>query len=109
MNIYYDPKKFGLEPVLEIEYSDRCYQYDTRVVWRRIRDGALLTAHDSGCSCPIPFEQIGLDDLQEVGDGGWIIREMRERARSEFYHGDDIGPHIDKIHALVHRPKEEGK
>lgn len=55
-NIYYHPEAFGLVTVAEIEYSDRCYQFDTRVVWQDTTTRELWTMRDSGCSCPTPFE-----------------------------------------------------
>lgn len=62
--MYYTPGKFGLEPITEIEYSTGTYEFDTRVVWRR--GERLVTARDSGCSCPVPFEGVGLPDLEDV-------------------------------------------
>jgi len=48
-NIYYNPEKFGLKVVAEIDYSSGCYQFDLRIVWED-NNGNLLTARDSGCS-----------------------------------------------------------
>lgn len=55
-DVYYQPEKFGLKPVAEVDYSDGCYQFDIRIVWRH-EDGTLYTMRDSGCSCPSPFEE----------------------------------------------------
>jgi len=50
-DVYYNPELFGLEPICEIEYSDGCYQFDRRVVWRKKgTKGVFYTARDSGCS-----------------------------------------------------------
>ena len=49
-DVYYEPEKFGLEKIAEIDFSSRDYCFDYRVVWRRLSDGKLLTARDSGCS-----------------------------------------------------------
>jgi hypothetical protein len=54
-NVYYHPEIHGLERVSEVDYSDGCYQFDLRVVWKDSK-GRLWTARDSGCSCPSPFE-----------------------------------------------------
>ena len=62
-NINSTPEKFGLREVAELEFSDGCYQFDTRVVWVEIDTGNLYTARDSGCSCPVPF-----DDYRNIGD-----------------------------------------
>lgn len=64
-NVYSSPSKFGLTPVAEIDYSSGSYEFDLRVVWRK-EDGTLVTARDSGCSCPVPFESVGIDGLEPV-------------------------------------------
>jgi hypothetical protein len=60
--IYSSPEKYGLTTVGEIDYSDGCYQFDLTVVWRDAH-GRLFYGDDSGCSCPSPFEDMGLTDL----------------------------------------------
>lgn len=62
-DVYYQPEKFGLTVVAEIDYSDGNYVFDFRVVWKH-SSGILLTARDSGCSCPSPFEDY--TSLEEV-------------------------------------------
>lgn len=63
-NVYYSPEKWGLEIVGEIEFSDGCYQFDTRVIWKNEK-GEFFTARDSGCSCPTPFEDYNaMSDLE---------------------------------------------
>ena len=74
-NIYYDAKDFGLEVVAEIEYSDGCYQFDTRVVWKEINGSKLYTMRDSGCSCPTPFEDYNLSNI-DVLDFEALRREV---------------------------------
>lgn len=65
-NIYYDPDKFGLEQLDLLEPSDLSYEFDMLVVWRRLEDGALFWDHDSGCSCPTPFDDTGIADLTKI-------------------------------------------
>lgn len=67
MNIYYHPEKFGLTPVGEIDRSDRCYCYDTLVVWKK-QDGTIVYDRDSGCSCPCPFENSSLETVSTATD-----------------------------------------
>lgn len=63
---YFQPEKFDLTPIAEIDYSDGEYRFDIRVVWKH-KDGKLYTARDSGCSCPSPFEDyLKLEDLEEL-------------------------------------------
>lgn len=55
-DIYYNPEKFGLKTVAEIEWSDESYQFDTTCVWVHPETGRWFVESDSGCSCPSPFE-----------------------------------------------------
>lgn len=65
MNIYYDPGSFGLTIIAELAKPPN-YDFDMVVLWRD-RDGKVLGGHDSGCSCPTPFEDHQVSDLVEVG------------------------------------------
>lgn len=65
MNIYYDPKAFGLSVFGEVEYSSGCYEFDTLVIWQD-EQGGLWWAQDSGCSCPVPFEQENRETTQPI-------------------------------------------
>lgn len=61
--IYSSPEKLGLETIAELDIAGS-YEFDMVVVWRQVKSGALYAGHDSGCSCPSPFENVtGLDDL----------------------------------------------
>ena len=78
MNLYYNPEEFGLTQVAEIDYSDRYYVFDRRVVWQH-ESGAFYTARDSGCSCPSPFEDYhGVKELDRL-DFAVLEREARAR------------------------------
>jgi hypothetical protein len=77
MNIYYSPEHFELEPVAEIDYSDGDYCFDLRVVWAHRPSGRLLTARDSGCSCPSPFEDYSTIDSLDRLDVDELVRESR--------------------------------
>jgi hypothetical protein len=63
-NIYYSPEKFGLKVVLDVDKSDGCYQFDQFVIWEGY-GGRYYWGEDSGCSCPSPFEDAGLDTLRQ--------------------------------------------
>lgn len=67
MNLYYEPEKYGLKTIGEIDWSSGAYEFDLLVIWQRLVDGAFLVGEDSGCSCPLPFEDKGVDDLSELG------------------------------------------
>ncbi len=68
-NVYYSPEKFGLKIFGELDFGGS-YEFDKFVVWtmegqdpegRPIK--AVLWGSDSGCSCPVPFDYVGLSDL----------------------------------------------
>jgi hypothetical protein len=61
-NPYYKPEAFDLETIGEVEFSSGSYEFDTAVVWRNSA-GELFGAHDSGCSCPTPFDGADLSNM----------------------------------------------
>lgn len=87
-DVYYQPEKFGLTVVAEIEYSTGNYEFDTRVVWRH-SSGLLLTARDAGCSCPSPFEDYTSLEAVEIFDYEEIEVEV---AKEMSYSWGDIKP-----------------
>lgn len=66
-DIYHDPEVFDLELIGTLEEESN-YSFDILGVWRRKEDGAIGWAHDSGCSCPSPFETFteGFVDLNKL-------------------------------------------
>lgn len=65
INIYYSPEKFGLTEVGVLSV-DLGYEFDMFVAWTSSSGTAsehYFWAADSGCSCPVPFEDLGLNDL----------------------------------------------
>jgi hypothetical protein len=66
-NPYYYPEKCGLEIVEFIDNTIYDYTFDYTIIWRDIETGKYYTASDSGCSCPIPFEDVNsLNDMDEL-------------------------------------------
>lgn len=63
-NIYYNPEKYDLEVVFELELA-KSYAFDTHVIYRH-KDGRHFYMHDAGCSCPTPFEDVRFEDMQLV-------------------------------------------
>ena len=55
-NIYYNPEKFNLEIVAEIEYSTGCHEFNTRVIWKD-KEGKWYEQH-SGTKGKIYYEEI---------------------------------------------------
>lgn len=65
-DVYYSPEKFGLTTIGEIDWSSGSCEFDLTVVWKRDADGTFWYGEDSGCSCPSPFDNQGMDDLTAV-------------------------------------------
>jgi len=66
LNPYSNPEKCGLSLLATAE-EDEAYQFDIIALWKDIPTGRLFMAHDAGCSCPSPFENVtGVSDLTEV-------------------------------------------
>lgn len=81
-NVFYNPEAHGLRVVAELEFSNGCYQFDTRVVWEK--DGALYTARDSGCSCPTPFEDFNSVESLERVDISFLEGEISNERTSSY-------------------------
>jgi hypothetical protein len=77
-NIYYDPEKFGLTVIGAIELGGG-WEYDTTVLWKDAQGFAW--AHDAGCSCPTPFEDINLTNVSRGS-----LEEFASYARAKQIH-----------------------
>lgn len=98
-NVYYNPEKWGLAVVAEIEYSDRDFVFDTRVVWQAVDQPVYYTARSSGCSCPTPFEEFGsLAELDRL-DIKALESEVREELASEYgtITPEEAAPFLERI------------
>ena len=107
-NPYYYPEKCGLTIVAEIELEVQDYSYNTIVVWKH-ESGRLFSAHDSGCSCPTPFENFcRLSDLTELTP--YALNELR----NTIYTHEDVTPQaaqefLYKVKAALSNAKESVK
>lgn len=97
-NVYYNPEKYGLEIVMNVELSEPDYSFDYLVIWKG-EDGFYLGT-DSGCSCPIPFESYaGVEDLT----GPLTAEQAREEAQSLWddsyykYQPDEFAEALSKV------------
>lgn len=77
-NIYYQPEAYGLTVVGEIEMYDMGYGFDTTVLWRN-EAGKYFWAHDSGCSCPVPFEECNLSNMSSG-----TVKEFKSFAKAQI-------------------------
>jgi hypothetical protein len=94
-NVYYDPEKFDLTVVGDIEMYEPDYSFDTLVVWRHTKTDELYWARDSGCSCPTPFEDFrGLADLTKITS---VTMDDFTREVKECYKQDDARALLRKV------------
>lgn len=63
-NPHYNPDKLGLV-LYSIDEPNMHYEYNTLDFWAT-SDGRIYSTSDSGCSCPIPFEQYSGRTQDEV-------------------------------------------
>ena len=96
VNVYYNPEKFGLRIVGEIEWSIPCYSFDMTVVWQHINSGQFYWASDSGCSCPSPFESHGMDSL-ETGPPIQLQHYLEEQKKEAYDPPSDIDAQIVEL------------
>lgn len=106
-NIYYDPEKFGLRTIGEVEFSSGSYEFDTTVVWQDVETGALYVGDDSGCSCPCPFEGMGRDNLHPI-DGLQTLLDYldKRKAESYYYESADATEVAAECIALVNKVRD---
>ena len=84
-SIYYAPEKFGLSEIGELDFSSGSYEFDYTVVWKD-QDGRLWYGEDSGCSCPSPFESLGVSDLTPIDSAATFDAHLKAR-QTERYSG----------------------
>jgi hypothetical protein len=83
-NIYYNPEAFDLKIVDSVDFADG-YDFDMIVVWKTLDGERMYWAHDSGCSCPSPFEDYNsIDALEVLNRHTW---DNFERAVRDAYRG----------------------
>lgn len=82
-NVYYSPEKFGLTIMETIDFSSGSYEFDYLVVFKD-EAGNYYYAEDSGCSCPSPFEGMGLPDLTRVQSLDEVVSRMEYRLKDEY-------------------------
>lgn len=86
----------GLEnytEVYNVEWSGESYEFDQTAVFESKETGMLFYADDTGCSCPIPFENTTFDDLTPITRlQDWIdhtVKRMNSRYSCNNYDPTD--------------------
>lgn len=75
-NPHYYPEKLGLKQ-LTFDEPNMSYEYNTLAFWAT-PDGQIYTAHDSGCSCPTPFEDLESDTLEAFKKKAERVGSLRQ-------------------------------
>lgn len=90
-NPMYNPSSCGLVLIDSLDHADS-YEFNTDVIFKDIETGALYYAHDSGCSCPTPFEDVNSLSCMEIITSRQrltaVIKEVQSRHESEYSHSD---------------------
>ena len=95
-NVYTNPEYFGLEVISSIDDPEASYTFDMIVVWRRLEDRKLFWATDSGCSCPVPFEEYAVSDLSPLPETARDLDAELRRTRIHYgEYGDTVSPFWD--------------
>jgi|SRR6188474_638227 len=104
-DMYYNPDKFGIEIVAEVEWSPPCYDFDLTVVWVD-KEGTYYWASDSGCSCPSPFEDYTQLVDADSGTKWEAIKHLTEELNTRFREQNDYAAQqvADAMQKLAGRP-----
>jgi hypothetical protein len=107
-NVYYDPAAFNLEVVGSFEFAEPDYSFDMCVVWKNER-GQFFVGTDSGCSCPCPFEDQTLDDLDGPYDRSGLKTRLEYLAndkasdRAGYNYGNDIATLLRSVREVLNK------
>lgn len=88
------PRLTGVEPIYELELSEPNYSYDLLGVWRD--ETGFYLGTDSGCSCPMPWENHTKDDLT-----GPLTLEQAIEESVNLWRPNKYVPIEPLLHALV--------
>jgi hypothetical protein len=104
MNPNYDSDKLEWE-TFEVEYGEPCWSFNTLKFWKT-KDGLIYSAHDSGCSCPTPFEDYEGETEAEIIQKLERVPNLIEAKRIYESHGVEDYSKPDKPWDEVHRALE---
>lgn len=104
-NVYNTPEKFGLEVYGDV-WRDMSWEFDAFIIWKQPSTGAYLWAHDSGCSCPTPFEDYGLSNLP-VGSLRDALVDLRAWVEAEWDYANGERERSEAAKGLIERIEKE--
>ena len=108
-SVYYSQEEFGIKQVAFIEIQPD-YDFDMVVVWQNTFNNELRWGHDSGCSCPSPFEDIGewsqLNKLPENLDELKSLIETWKSCRASKDYGSMRYPSLEECTEFLREVEE---
>lgn len=105
-NPYYSPKKCGLQIIDALEDPAASYDFSTVVAFRKSRTKRVFIVHDSGCSCPTPFEDVhSLADMSEIR----TVKEAREFIQGVYtkYRLEDIDTFLERVGKILRKKRKK--
>ena len=102
-------ERYGTHPyemIGDVQWGYADYEFDLTAVFQHKPTGRLFLAHDSGCSCPIPFEDMTEEDATEITrlyDFDRIVQERLEllKEESDWRGGPEaVAATVDQIASL---------
>lgn len=103
-----DPIAEHLVKVGEVDLREPDYSFDLLAFWVRKRDGQILYAADSGCSCPSPFEDVTVGELKETTLAGVLDVARREAYGPDAYSAISTVNVVQAVRDLVPAMREAG-
>ena len=101
-NPYYNPEKWGLEKVAELDFSSGSYEFNLTSVWTKEGEESFYWADDSGCSCPSPFEDVrGVEELQRGG-----FKQLRDHLNSRYDDQYSLYVKLRDLHPVLEELKD---
>lgn len=79
--LYYHPEEHGLELLISVDTAGD-WEFDITAIFQDPETGKTYWGHDSGCSCPYPFEGQGRDDLQPLPETADLLAIRINRSRT---------------------------
>ena len=92
----------GFTRVAELEWDNEPYQFNITGLWKRDSDNTLWMAHDSGCSCPTPWENT--TELERVFSRDQLMVERAKRLSLNW--GEPLGLTSEEWRRFLQKAQE---
>lgn len=106
---YDKPEAHGLEIIASLDWTNEPHTFDA---WYEPKTGNVYIAHDSGCSCPSPFEDYStVKDLERIKDTANLEALIKKTKASGYgvpsCFSDDARLFVDKINEALKKKKKK--